>query len=157
MGKQISWIALFLLLVVVPFGSWFYLSKGLNFRKHSLSEIVPKDSLSIELDTSEIFRGKTSLVVLTHDDNTKEITSSVYTQFKNTVGFQLVYVDTLQNEALKTQFTKYSGKAFVVIDEKMRVRNSYHNDLESIRKMVEHIAIIIPRPKETDIQMKNQN
>ena len=40
------------------------------------------------------------------------------------------------------------------MDTAMRVRNVYDNDAESIKKLVEHIAIVLPRQKESDIEMK---
>lgn len=156
MGKQISWIALFLLLVVVPFGSWFYLNKGLNFRKTSLSEILPKDSLLVSHDTTSFFKGKTTVVVLHVNDATNKISTSIDSQFGNTPNFQIVIYDSISNILLKDKLSKFSNKSFVVVDQHLKIRNAYATDLDHVRKMVEHIAMIIPRPKEADIKMKNQ-
>lgn len=160
MGKLISWIAVFLLLVVVPIGSWVYLNKGLNYRKAALSELLPKDSIDIRLDTLNLFVGKTSLVVLKNNASTTEVIKSLSEQFANTQGFQIVFKDSTDNNLftpagyLNGYLAKDINNSFLLIDEKMKVRNVYKDDVASVKKMVEHIAIVIPRPKEADIEQK---
>ncbi|MBK8625848.1 MAG: hypothetical protein IPN86_09890 [Saprospiraceae bacterium] len=160
MGKLISWVAVLLLLVVVPIGSWVYLNKGLNYRKAALAELIPKDSISANLDTLDLLKGKVSLIIL-ENSKTAEIVKALEDQFNNSQGFQIIYKDSmvgnsfLPNSYLGDFFNKEDDFSFALLDERMRVRNYYKNDIESVRKMVEHIAIVIPRPKETDIVQKN--
>lgn len=160
MGKLVSWVAVVLLLLVVPLGSWFYLNKGLNYRKGALAELIPKDSIAISKDTLKMLTGKTSVVVLKTDNKTEQFLADIQEQFKNTPHFQIIYRDSipgnsfLPKDYLKINFLPYENQNFVLIDEKLRIRNSYTSELDQVRKMVEHIAITIPRPKESDIEMK---
>jgi hypothetical protein len=160
MGKLVSWVAVVLLLLVVPLGSWFYLNKGLNYRKSALAELIPKDSIDISKDTLKMLAGKTSIVVLKSDNKTELFLADIKQQFKNTPKFQIIYRDSiygstfLPKDYLTINFLPYTKQTFVLIDEKLRIRNSYTNEVDQVRKMVEHIAITIPRPKESDIEMK---
>ncbi|MCB0662260.1 MAG: hypothetical protein KDC24_05950 [Saprospiraceae bacterium] len=46
--KIISFLVLFGFLVVLPFGSWFYLKKGADFRMAQLEELQPKGDFDFE-------------------------------------------------------------------------------------------------------------
>jgi hypothetical protein len=81
-------------------------------------------------------------------------------QFANTQGFQIVFKDSTDNNLftptgyLNGYLAKDINSSFLLIDEKMKIRNVYKDDVASVKKMVEHIAIVIPRPKEADIEQK---
>jgi hypothetical protein len=161
MGKLISWVAVILLLGVVPIGSWVYLNKGLNYRKAALAELVPKDSINISLDTLKLLSDKTTLIVL-RDKDTNEIVEAIKDQFKNAQGFQVLYRDSIGGSNYLPlgyaggYFIKDDNFSFVLVDTKLKVRNYYKNDIGSVKKMIEHIAIVIPRPKEADIEQKSK-
>lgn len=162
MSKLVSWIAVLLLLVIVPFGSWVYLSKGLNYRKSALAELKPKDSISIKLDTLNLFAGKTTLLVL-QNQGSDEIVNAIEEQFKNAQALQVLYKDSTKlrsyvpNNYLGGFFEGRREFAFALIDKDLLIRNYYSLDIESVKKMIEHIAIIMPRPKELDIEQKINN
>ena len=81
-------------------------------------------------------------------------------QFKNTQNFQIVSFDQtsgfdyLPIGYLSQLKSKYSNESFMLIDTSLRIRNTYKHDMDAVRKMIEHIAIVIPRVKESDIKMK---
>jgi len=160
MGKLLSWIVLGIFLVVVPFISWYYLKQGLDFRKNALMELTPKDSISYNTDSLDIITRKTTLLVLTNGEGISDIIPPILQQFKNTDGFQVLSYDSLPgiqqlpDKYLSDVRSRYSDKSFILIDSALNIRNSYMHDMNSIRKMVEHIAIVIPRVKESDIKMK---
>ncbi|MBK7697785.1 MAG: hypothetical protein IPJ39_03220 [Saprospiraceae bacterium] len=160
MSKLVSWIAVILLLCVVPFGSWLYLSKGLNYRKAALSELQVKDSLSISEDSLRILNNKTTVLVLNKEVRIMDILGKINDQFKNSPSFQIMFKDSvgtysyLPKGYLDERFLSYQGKDFILIDNKLQIRNSYNSDVPAIKKMVEHIAIILPRVKEADIIIK---
>ncbi|MBK8348398.1 MAG: hypothetical protein IPL08_12510 [Saprospiraceae bacterium] len=160
MGRWITWVVLGLFIVIVPFGSWYYLKKGLDYRKKSLSELVAKDSIATNLDSLHILRGFTSLIVTDTQPSTTKVVGSILEQFKNIKGFQIFYMDSLKGTRIMPagymadSFDKYTQQSFILMDTAMHIRNVYRNDTESVRKMIEHIAMVIPRPKESDIKMK---
>jgi len=160
MGKLITWFFLIILVVIVPLGSWFYLKEGLDYRKGALLELTPKDSIPRDSDSLQIIFGKTSIIVI--DSLVKnDIIEKIREQFKNTPGFQVSFISenstsALPAEYLKDVWVRYAGNSFVLIDTAGNIRNAYKNDSLSIKKLVEHTAIVIPRPKESDIKMKNE-
>ncbi|MFZ1751673.1 MAG: hypothetical protein WAU01_15850 [Saprospiraceae bacterium] len=161
MGKLVSWVVLGLFLVIVPFGSWYYLQKGLDYRKNALRELEIKDSLSNSIDTFRLFQNKTSLVVLDVSDDIYKIKEALLEQYKSSIGFQILYpiaqsdVVLLPEDLLKYFKSKYPDDTFVLVDESRMIRNTYKSDETAVKKLVEHIAIVLPRPKESDIKMKH--
>jgi hypothetical protein len=159
MGKFISWLLLGLFVVVVPLGSWFYLKKGLDYRKGALQELIAKDSLERSIDSLGLIFGKTSIIVLdTLVDSS--ITSGIRDQFKNTPGFQVIHTagdheTQWPRPYLESFFDKYDGSAYMLIDTSGKVRNVYENNDKELKKLIEHTAIVIPRPVEVDIKVKN--
>ena len=155
MGKLLSWIVLGLFLVVVPFISWYYLKEGLDYRKQALSELKVKD-----LDSLLILKGNTTLLVLQSGKEVTDLLPPIQEQFKNTQNFQIVSFDQtsgfdyLPIGYLSQLKSKYSNESFMLIDTSLRIRNTYKHDMDAVRKMIEHIAIVIPRVKESDIKMK---
>ncbi len=160
MGKLISWIALIFFVVVVPFISWYYLKLGYNYRKQILSEVRAKDSIHVSLDSLSLLRSKTTLLILNSSNKTANITDGIREQFKNVNGFQIASFDSLSSAIVlpdnyieKTQ-SKYKASVLLLIDTSLKIRNAYNDNPESIRKLIEHIAVILPRQKDADIKMK---
>ena len=139
MGKLLSWIVLGLFLVVVPFISWYYLKEGLDYRKKALSELIAKDSISVELDSLQKLAGRTTLLL---NKSSKDVTDLI----PPIIHLPENYISQLR--------TKYADQSFILIDTSLFIRNTYKHDMDAVRKMIEHIAIVIPRVKESDIKMK---
>jgi len=161
MGKFISWVALGFFVVVVPFISWYYLKQGYNYRKAILSEVLPKDSIYFRLDTNGLLKSKTTVLVLSK--SSQEINTNingVYEQFKNVPNFQIVSFDSISGNTIKIDSgfvdlrPKYHEFSFILVDTAYRIRNFYPNNDTSIKKLIEHIAVILPRQKDADIKMK---
>lgn len=160
MGKFITWFFLILLVVVVPLGSWFYLKKGLDYRKGALSELAVKDVIEKSSDSLDLLYGKTSIIVIDTQIH-ENILGSIREQFKNTPGFQVLNAVkdstySWPSGYLGNVWIRYKESSFVLVDTAGNIRNVYASDSVSIKKLVEHTAIVIPRPKESDIKMKNE-
>lgn len=160
MKKPLTWAVLIIFVVLVPFGSWYYLKQGLEYRKTLLRELQPKDSLDLSGQAS-VFSGKTTLIIF---DSEKALDSSFIARVTQQYGavptFQIVTFEPSDkwvslNPALKDSlFGNYTKDAFLIIDTQGRIRNSYSEDEKSITKMIEHFAVVLPRPGEPDIKMK---
>ncbi|MBC7884412.1 MAG: hypothetical protein H7X99_02995 [Saprospiraceae bacterium] len=160
MGKFISWLVLALFVLVVPLGSWYYLKMGLNYRKNALKELIAKDSISVTMDSLGLLNKKTTLLALHSSKTIEGNLVSIHNQFKNIDGFQIFTFDSIHAfnilpEGYLSGFrNKYEGKDYILLDTSIHIRNTYSNTEEDVKKLVEHLAIIIPRPKEYDIKMK---
>lgn len=160
MGKLISWIALALLLFVVPFVSWFYLQKGLEYRKNLEREVVAKDSVRITEDTLHLLRGKTSVISFAGTVGGDKVVEGILQQFKDVPRFQILSGGAVaDNIAVPPGYfdalaSRYAGKKYMLVDTSCRIRNIYMDNTEDIKKLVEHIAVVLPRKEEADIKIK---
>lgn len=162
MQKYITSIAVLALIFIVPLGSWYYLKQGLDYRKDALKALLPKDSIDARLDTLELFKGQTTIVVNKGSDSLNKVIATIGEQFKNTPKFQMLYIDSTLNvngkvipsNYMNDFFTKYKDYHYLLVDHKMKLRNYFGGDQEGIKKLIEHTAIILPRPVEADIELK---
>ena len=168
MQKLGTAVLLFLLLVVLPAGSWLYLKKGFNYRKQIMKDLENKtpfnDTLINRDSTVILYRGKCSLLALNADDTTLK---DVYRQFKEARGFQLIAesnpeifrqeykrtndeIDAMINNSYKqidkNQLTelqsRFNGKDFVLIDSLNQIRNTYTK--ADMTKLINHIPPLLP-------------
>lgn len=157
MRNIISLIVLGALLVIVPVGSWFYLQKGLDYRKQALEELKAKKQLPAIPDSLNIFKGKTTLLFFDFQ-KASDIMVPVVEQFKDAYTFQIAGS---KNEAGFPEVADFvldslrmQDKLFALIDTSGAVRNYYADDVKDLKNMVEHLAIVLPQPKEKDIKTK---
>jgi hypothetical protein len=190
-------IALTLLLVVVPGISWYYLSEGMKYRKHSLSEL--KDYGKVEAFqaqtingnyvTADSIKGKIAVIefVMNGKDTAdvklmnnfirmrkqfQERKEVCYLTFVNADSSNTISIALRNDLAGKNSFVMPSTKdkiselmkAFkiennpttsypylVFVDIESKVRFMYDaTKPESMRRMVEHIAIKLPLIKTDD-------
>lgn len=158
MKKLISWIALVVMLGVLPVGSWYYLKQGLDYRKGALQELLPKQTLDGNDTILAVFKGKTTLWVL---DSAKAQTalSPIKEQFKDAYTYQMagswkehgmIYIPHL----VKDSTISNRDYVFALVDTSMHIRNYYTANEQDLKTMVEHLAIILPNAKDKDIKMK---
>lgn len=145
------------LTIVVPLGSWYYLSTGLQYQKTAFALLSPKDSFAIKDDSLSIFRGKISVISGNAAD--PSINQKLVRQFEKVEFFQLLKKDSitdifLESNPIHRKLKQFPDDHYILIDASLRVRNTYPMDSESIKSLVAHIALILPRKKEADIQMK---
>lgn len=157
MRNIISLIVLGALLVIVPLGSWYYLQQGLDYRKNALEVLKPKVYLPQIPDSLNIFKGKTTLLFFDYP-KVAGILPPVVEQFKDAFTFQMAGS---KNEAGYTKVPGFvmdslrlEGKYFALVDTSGAVRNYYSTDVKELKDMVEHLAIVLPQPKEKDIKIK---
>ncbi len=164
MAKWISWVALFLLLVVVPFGSWYYLKSGLDYRKQALSELLPKDSISLSQDSLSIFHGNTTILVLGQDTSSFQVIRTIGKQFEKVPYFQCIFLDSTAADhgftplpsGYAAEALKKYRQAYLLIDTSATIRNVYNASKQDVQKLIAHTAIVLPREKESDIELKRK-
>jgi len=167
--KQIKIIALFLVLVFFPLGSWYYLQKGLDFRKELGKELEVKGNIGDFISTPtglEMFKGKTSLVILPSAEIESTLLDDIYDQFKQAYTFQLVNGNrkldnsefAKEKEWLNQSFTVDHGdlenKVAFIVDSKMQVRNYFEGSEDDLRSLVQQLSVSFPKKPERDIVEK---
>lgn len=160
MKKLISWIVLAALVIIVPVGSWYYLQQGLDYRRSALKDLAVKDSIQIQDDSLMLFKGKTTLLVLGKDSSVMVHSKIIDDQYGSSFSFQTLSTSTnlgipqVPDNYIANLIDKFSEYQYLLIDTSMKIRNHYKDSNEDLKRLVEHIAIILPRPVESDIKMK---
>ena len=152
----------FILIAVVPFGSWYYLQTGLNYRKDALKELEPKGLFSSDGFDNSILKSKTTLLQLKEVD--ENVLPEIFDQYNKSETYQVIAIEspvepydnwiTISSEDAKVISSNYDNAGFILVDTSMMVRNTYPADMDGVRRMIEHTSIILPRIKEIDIKLK---
>jgi hypothetical protein len=152
----------FILIAIVPFGSWYYLQTGLNYRKDALKELEPKGIFSVNGFDNSLLKSKTTLFQLKQVD--EKVLPEIFDQYNKSETYQVVAIELpsvphnnwkiISPELANSISSKYNNAGFILVDTSMMVRNSYPADMDGVRRMIEHTSIVLPRIKEMDIKLK---
>lgn len=166
--KYFKSVLLFSLLCLVPLGSWYYLKKGLDFRKEALVKLSGDTSIYDLCKSAEVYKGETVLLArVTNTPNYQENLSKLMSEFDNVPNFKcLIIKDTFEN-SLKQNFSdqfrfqshkeacNYAYADLSLIDTAGVIRRTYTADDKGFIEVIEHLAIILPSPEERDIKIKS--
>ncbi len=162
--KYIRTGGILLMLVVFPAISWYYLQKGFEYRKTSYDRLQPKTTWNLQsyanLDSVSSFSGKTT--VLFDSEIDKAFVLKFFDQFKESNTFQSIVIsqgkfdpDQLPEDNFKVAIAPTSLQhAAILIDTGGVVRNYYQNTEESLRMLIEDVAVTIPRTPSRQIVSK---
>jgi len=147
--------AVIFMLFVLPAGSWWYLSSGYNYRKSNLEQLEVKGRID----------GKLGLVA-------EPLKTELFTKLKDKVTVLVMNpggLNTSQQDVIDRIADKYGdrdffqvveehsiklGSSIFLVDRDLQIRNTYNWDKDSIKKLVEHTAIMLPIPKRETISLK---
>ena len=175
--KAIKTIGIIILLFGLPAGSWLFLKDGFNWRKAKMEELAPKgkflDAYNFSiLDKGKIYQQtikKTTLVKLNKDLSQDDL--SLIDQFKNSQTFLFLVLsdheitprDYDPKQTLKYIYaTSVQAKNenirnanYMLYDTGGVIRQFYEGlDHNTITKIVEDIAVVLPRKVTPDIETK---
>ncbi len=136
----------------LPAASWYYLQSGYDYRKEALDDLAPKFSfsdsdVSLWFGAKEISReliGKTTCISFSEN----AVFDSTYVdQYKNSYSFQF-----MKDDALKIRGVAVGD--YYLVDTSGAIRYIYTDERSDLTKLIEHTAIILPRQKQKDINLK---
>ncbi|NET32963.1 MAG: hypothetical protein F6K19_13255 [Cyanothece sp. SIO1E1] len=196
MRKALQFAALFLLLVGLPAGSWYYLQKGLDYRLATMGQLTDHGDFKLLASSSTDEDSKASVQVinfLAADQSGREqqgvLLSKLYEQFDKREDFQLVtFWDSTAFSGLEEFRTKFgleeepqctfqplagaSWGQFVqtyekessvpadymaLVDIEGNIRNFYtQKEEESVKDLVEHIALLLPMKKQDKPELRRE-
>ena len=148
--KYFKSLVLFAVLAIFPLGSWYYLQSGLDFRKNLLEELKDPGKSILEMNLPDSvyneLHKKTSLVF--HDDNAiqKESLQKLKDQFADQYTFQMITID--------DSFPTLKTNGFASLVDTSGVIRHVYTDPKDINKIVQHLALVIPRKPGRDIGEK---
>jgi hypothetical protein len=177
--KHLKSFILLLILVGLPLVSWYFLKSGLDWRKGKVSDLKTKglflNSFDFSVDDKnslyEIMAHRTSLVKL--KDTLDSDDQLVIDQFKNAYTFQFISFEKDENRAKGwnsksvIRYFEPSSKncipsemrssQYMIIDTAGLIRQYYVDDSKkTIGRMVEDLAVLLPRKKAKDIILKDR-
>ncbi|NNF35423.1 MAG: hypothetical protein HKN68_15035 [Saprospiraceae bacterium] len=157
--KIITKIALVGLIVGFPLASWYYLNNGLEYRRQALKDLAPKGQWTMEgVDKTDI---EFYTNVIFCDSQLRDKMQQIYDQYAASPTFQMIEVTGDKNyqapwKSIYVEDYKGCGDDEIyLLDVESQLRNTYTGDEKTLGKLVEHIAIVLPREKDPDIIVKN--
>jgi hypothetical protein len=162
--KYLVSAVVFIMLIVLPLGSWYYLQSGLDYRRDALKELEPKGVFFSEVLDNSTLKSKTTMMHLKPiQDN---VVTEIFGQYGGSNTFQLMSIEAPKEDAENwiqiDEFTAssisaaHSDAGFLLIDTSGQLRNSYPADMDGVRRLIEHTSIVLPRVKEMDIKLKRE-
>lgn len=171
--KYLKRLGVVIMIVVLPAISWYYLDTGYDFRKDAIEKLKPKGSIenwlankNISLNLNSVAKGRASLLVFRSSVQSDETYRELFDQFKTSDNFQMIMLNQgygdFDTRDIKGNVINFRAKHdldqyFVLLDDQMQVRNEYTLSQESLKEMVQHIAITIPRDKPRDVKIQKSN
>ncbi len=178
--KHIKSILILLILVGLPLGSWYFLSRGLEWRKSKVSDLKAKELFLKAYDFSdedknrlyELMAHRTTIVKLHGAINDNDI--AIINQFENAYTFQFLSFEKTDGNS-KTWSSKSAARFYkpssqnaipatlkdcnyVIVDTAGFIRQCYEGDSEQmLGLLVEDTAVVLPRKKPKDIGIKKSN
>ena len=156
MMKVLRTIGIVLMLVVFPAISWYYLDRGLDYRKKSYQRLLPKtawDSNQFQAIQDEVdLTGKTTVYLTDRIED--DFVRKFYDQYDDAYTFQLITADPslLEGEnVFKGNLSALITPSAILIDTAMQIRNVYSHDIESLTQLIEDTAMVMPRKPAIDI------
>lgn len=165
-----KFLMLILLLIVLPLGSYIYLKKGYAYRKTIMEDLSKpadlKDTIALADGNLVKYKNKCTVVAI---NGMEADTKSIYLQFKEAKGFQLVAPTQLSE--IKKVFPKsnaitdlilassykmidssslahlklsYANKSYIIIDSLSKVRFQYGESMNDKQSLVAHITALLP-------------
>ncbi len=125
-----------------------------------LRELEVKAQIDAASDSLNLLKGNANLIVLSNSSSIIGIVDQLNEQFANSPKFKIIFKDSVDGYAylpvgyLSKEWENMAGSSFVLLDTMMNVKNTYSDDPVQIKKLVEHISVVIPRQKEADIKIK---
>lgn len=159
--KILGALGLLLFIIILPAGSWYYLQTGLNYRKAAAKELTPKGTFSIALPEG---KGDRKINVICLDEKGDQHLQQMVDQFSDSEYFRLWATtasvtgeayEKLDESTYAQLINEYPNANYILTDTAYQLRKVYSGVVaEDIQELVPHIALILPRPREKDIKMK---
>ena len=164
--KYISALAVALILIGAPLGSYFYLRSGFEYRVQYLEELEPKDSIPLVVGQDNFIRKTNGKVRLIHRPGSSlqeelEILTAIDKQIVDKTFFSAITLDTSglgddgDIKSVNVSSARENLKsAFTLIDTSGIVRHEYSVDADTKKDIIKHLSVLIPMPKHTEVVLK---
>ena len=168
MMKYVAGIAVVLMLIGAPMGSYFYLKNGLEYRLESQEQLQAKTVSDVINNHIETVRTpKTAALIHTSHDNRVadiKLLDQIDERIVDRDHFKIISMsDPFESErTLDIRFVSDSSlfqaydQRFILVDSAGVVRNTYTADEDISKELIRHLAVVIPLPKHRDIRLRRE-
>lgn len=175
MKRLLPIFVLLLMFIVLPLGSYLYLSRGVDYRLAALEMVKPKGELiDFQYYVDGITRSsrsldkKTALIHVNEESKDRRYLDMIYDQFKQSPNFELLQIVSDSLAVTEEGFTKvyspnakaiqkaYLGKDIILVDTSLLVRSYYELNDSTVNELVRDIAVILPLKKKSSIKMTDR-
>lgn len=167
-GRLVAGAVVFLL-VVVPIISYFFLRRGFEYRKESLTQLEAKEishQLATSLHDYALHTGNAQLIHIPGSELEKEVAilEAIDEQIVDRDRFDILSFseDPLPTSEKKITYVPEAkgidaDYSFILIDTANVIRGtySYHDDLD--KELIRHLAVVIPVPKRKTIKLQRDS
>lgn len=158
------------MLCIVPLGSWYYLKKGLDYRKDSMEKLKGTTSVYDLCPTVDAVKGETTLIAKVNDlQKNMERLDLLMSEFDDVPNFKCLVIedsqiDGMENSLKNPSLFKFQHslaacstdlKELTLVDTSGMIRRTYPLNEQGYIEVIEHLAFVLPSPEERDIKAKN--
>jgi len=157
--KYLKSLVVLIFIFALPIGSWLFLQSGLDWRRVKATELVDKGSFldQISMTTEDKIlvenklKGWTSLIKLHEPTSSQD--AELIRQFEDAFTFQ--WIESATGFTTPINGLEQLSYDYILVDTSMNIRQYYNgSDNETLTKIVEDIALMIPHRKSKDIKLK---
>ena len=166
--KYLSALAVVLILIGAPLGSYMYLRSGFEYRIQYMEELEPRDSVPLVLGIDNFIRktnGKVRLIHVPSSDGVSDelkLLEEVSEQIVDTTYFAAITLANIgpSQEGSKVRSiqedpsTLPTSDPFIVVDTAGLLRSSYSLDENTKKRIIKHLSVLIPLPPKQQIVLK---
>lgn len=157
--------AVIFMLFVLPAGSWWYLKSGLEYRIQVRNETEIKSpfdqqltGLSESSKKTVLSKLKDKISVINFDSpltqEQEDVVSRIVEKYGERDLFQFIDFEDLEHGSDLDVTNFKSDSPIYLVDQELQIRNGYTWEEESIKKLVIHIAAVLPIPGRETISLK---
>lgn len=167
-GKVVSGLAIVLVLIIAPIGSFFYLRAGLKYRLESQEQLEAQE-ISESLKKSIIDVITPYHVSLLHlggdaDEDGLDLLSKIDDRIVERDFFEVITNASLSSLPPKTNIlskdinvsSESNQVQFVLLDTSGVVRHLYNFGEDHSKSLIRHLSVVIPMPKSREIKLNRE-
>lgn len=166
--KYIMASAVVAILILAPLGSYLYLKSGFSYRLKAMEELEPKEidsQLKVWLSTALEPNTKVTLIHLPGEEVSQELAllKQLDERIVDKTSFEIISFadedpgyegDIIYRPGFNvSQIEKHP---FLLLDTAGIVRNYYDMDETTSKRLIKHLAVLIPMPERREIKLKRE-
>lgn len=161
-------LAVVAILIIAPFGSYFYLKGGLEYRLESLDQLKEKEittELREEIESKSPFTGNARFIYIPGGQETqeRELLHTIDQQIVDRSRFEVISfseergIDYEHDIQFVGSTDKDFGWQFMMIDTSNVVRSTYAYHEGLGKELIRHLSVVVPVPTSRSVNLNRED